>query len=436
MHPEKNDCMKKIFLLTIMAVMPLIMKAATEADSTYTLELRGWVSNDMTFDSRKVIGAVNEQFLFMPLDQDIDAEGNDRNAGFRGKYLALTTRLILDFHSPLYNGGFRLGAQIEADFCASLATVPGLVLRKAYVTMDWQRDYREEKMHHILLAGQTFHPMTSDLLTLTTSINTGSPFSPYSRTPMVKYSAVFPKGMVQAAAIYQYQFASPGPDGNTCEYQYNGGVPALYLGGEYKSKQFRIGGGAQYLLIKPRRFAEEGKVDEWVGSTCGMLYIQATSEHMDFRIKSLAGENMGDMFMISGYGATGYKEDGRSLKYAPLISSATSMTLTAHTNNQVHNVYGTLFGGYIKNFGAREDLLPDMCYTRWANNIDQMFRTSLGVQYRFHELTVGVEYEYTGVLYGELQSNGSVANDHLIGNHRGYLTVLYNFSHLWKFKKK
>ena len=135
--------------------------------------------------------------------------------------------------------------------------------------------------------------------------------------------------------------------------------------------------------------------------------------------------------MMSGYGYYGVKEDGYSRNYAPLTQSATWLTLAYHTAKEKHNVRATVLGGYMKNFGAHHDL--DGVYVRGYDNIDQIFRVAPSIQYLYKGLVLGVEYEYTGVMYGTPQANYSVVGDHLVGNHRAYVMLVYNFSH--KFLK-
>jgi len=66
-----------------------------------------------------------------------------------------------------------------------------------------------------------------------------------------------------------------------------------------------------------------------------------------------------------------------------------------------------------------------------------MFRASAMAFYLFKkDLKAGIEYEYTGVYYGDINPNCTVTNTHLVGNHRASLVVLYYFDFKWHFNKK
>lgn len=431
--------MKKLLCFLLFLVVNLHVTFADEIDSSYTFGIYGFVRNDMTFDTHRSLGAVNELFYFLPYDRQLDAEGNDLNEVNQLKFLGITTRLGMNFHSPLYSHGFRLSANFEADFCgAASPAIACFRLRRANVVFDWERPFDINNVtHHRLMVGQAFHPMTSELLPNIVSLNTGCPFNPFSRAPQIRYTANFPSVRLTAAAVWQFQYTSPGPKGNSNQYQFDNAAPEAYIGAEYHIPHFLIGAGAEYMAIRPRVSTEIDdniyRVNEHVHSFAAQLYLNAGNANWDFRMKTVVGQNLGHLLMMSGYGVSGISADGRSSLYAPLLQSASWLTMTYRTNNIRHNVSATLLGGYIKNFGAGTNV--SRLYTRGPENLDQMFRTSASLQYHFRELDVGAEYEYTGVHYGDVCPNATVTNTHLVNNHRLYLIVMYNFSFDWKIRK-
>jgi hypothetical protein len=187
------------------------------------------------------------------------------------------------------------------------------------------------------------------------------------------------------------------------------------------------------MSLRPRTTAEVNgetvKVNETVNSISTQLFAQYSGKNFTAAAKSIYGQNTGHLLMMSGYGY-GENPDG-SRYYAPLTQSSTWLTAAYHTARENHNIRTTLLGGYMKNFGANKDLKE--VYVRGYNNIDQMFRIAPSIQYLHKGLVLGVEYEYTGVVYGTPQANFSVKGDHLVGNHRAYVMLVYNFSH--KFLK-
>ena len=388
----------------------------------YEFEVYGFVRNDFTFDSRKTFAAVGELFSFIPMDENLNAAGQDLNAVPSSRLLAVVSRFGFNFKSPSFNGMY-INAKIETDFCGAGANYNMFRIRHAYVGLNWK--------HHQLLVGQNWHPMSGDLLPNIVSLNTGAPFNAFSRTPQLRYNAKLNAVTLSAAAIYQLQYPSPGPNGNSTEYQVFGGMPELYLGVTYAANGLKVGLGGEFMSLRPRTTAMVDsmvvKVNETVNSFATQLFAQYSTKNFTVAAKSIYGQNTGHLLMMSGYGYYGVKEDGYSRNYAPLTQSATWLTLAYHTAKEKHNVRATVLGGYMKNFGARHDL--DGVYVRGYDNIDQIFRVAPSIQYLYKGLVLGVEYEYTGVMYGTPQANYSVVGDHLVGNHRAYVMLVYNFSH-------
>jgi hypothetical protein len=422
--------MTKRLKITLFTIVHLLVSIATFANDTtkitekpnpYEFEVYGFVRNDFTFDSRKTLAAVGELFNFIPMDNQLNSLGEDLNAVPSSRLLAVVSRLGFNFKSPTFGDMF-INAKIETDFCGAGANYNMFRIRHAWVGLNWK--------HHQLIAGQSWHPMAGDLLPSIVSLNTGAPFNAFSRAPQVRYNGKINAVTLSAAAIYQLQYPAPGPKGNSTEYQVFGGLPELYLGITYAANGLKIGLGGEYMSIRPRTTTEINgktmKVNEFVNSFASQLFAQYNTKNFTVAAKSIYGQNTGHLLMMSGYGYYGVKEDGYSLNYAPLTQSATWLTLAYNTAKEKHNVRATVLGGYMKNFGARHDL--DGVYVRGYDNIDQIFRVAPSIQYIYKGLVLGLEYEYTGVMYGTPQANYSVVGDHLVGNHRAYVMLVYNFS--------
>jgi len=436
--------MKKLLLSIFVTTLPLLAyAAAVNPDSVYTLNIFGFVENDMSYDTRESFAIAQELFYEFPKDVRLDADGNDLNAVARGRFLALTARLDVAFRSPVYKGGVSVGGKIEGDFTAS--NVAHLQMRHAHGYVDVKRPFGNDgaEMHHRLLVGQAFHPMTDNMIPDMVSINTGSPFAPYSRTPQIRYTATMPYLKVTGAALWKFQFASPVmPDMADLKNTYSAmhAVPEILAGIEYTGDHIRIGTQASWMTIRPRTQAVvDGATYKIEGEHCeswtAQAYLKAGNSHWDFRLETMYGQNVAHHLMNSGYAVTAV--NGMNYEYSPLRLSNTWAEISYRSTNPVHNYMFGIFGGYMKNFGTTRDAVSSsMIYTKWANNVDQMFRASAIGFYMYHDLKVGLEYEYTGVYYGDIQPNCTVTNTHLIGNHRASLVVLYYFDFKWHFNKK
>lgn len=436
--------MKKLFLPLIVTLLPLARaNAVVDPDSVYTLNLFGFVENDMNYDTREYYAIAQELFYEFPKDVKLDTEGKDLNAVARGRFLSLTARLDLAFRSPVYKGGVSVGGKIEGDFTAS--SVAHLQVRHAHGYVDFKRPYgsSDAVMHHRLLIGQAFHPMTDNMIPDMVSINTGSPFAPYSRTPQLRYTATMPNLKVTGAALWKFQFTSPVmPEMADIKNVYSSmhAVPELLAGIEYIGDHIRIGAQASWMTIRPRtQTTTDGNIykieNEHCDSWTAQAYLRAGNRNWEFKIESLYGENVAHHLMNSGYAVTGI--NGRNYEYSPLRMSNTWAEISYKSTNPVHNYMFGIFGGYMKNFGTANDAVsPSLVYTKWANNVDQMFRASAIGFYMYHDFKVGIEYEYTGAYYGEIKPDCTVMNTHLVGNHRASLVVLYYFDFKWHFNNK
>lgn len=427
--------MKKLLLSTLILIATINLKAETpqpteqtgKATEPFKFELYGFVRNDFTFDSRKSLASVCELFCFIPNDIKLNDKGEDINAVPSSRFVSITSRIGFNVTSPLY-GKMRFGAKIEADFCGQANYLTLLRIRQANFTLNWPK--------HKILVGQTWHPMTASLIPEIVSLNTGAPFGPFSRAPQLKYDAHLGCATLTGAAIYQFQYTSPGPEGNSTAYQVFGGLPEFYIGADFGKDNWKIGAGAEYMQIKPANFIDDTKVNASVQSFATQLYAKYSTQNFDIAAKSIYGQNLAHLLMMSGYAEYGFNgTDPTTIRYAPLTQSSSWLVMGYRTNKPNHNIRTALFAGYMKNLGT-DKKITGASYVRGFDNIDQMFRIAPSIKYSFKHLNIGLEYEYTGVYYGSKQPDMTVVNTHLVSNHRAYLIFIYNFNHAFTSSKK
>lgn len=402
-------------------------KTATE-DDKFEFEIYGFVRNDFTYDTRRTLASVSELFSFIPYDNDFDEAGQDLNAVPSARFVSIISRFGFNVVSPLYEK-LRISAKIEADFCGQANYISLMRIRHAHVKFNWP--------HHHILVGQGWHPMSGDLLPEIISLNTGAPFNPFSRAPQIRYDAYIGNTLtLTTAAIYQFQYTSPGPKGNSTAYQIFGGLPEFYAGITSSGKQWKIGFGAEYMQLRPTNEIDDMKTTASVQSFATQLFAKYTTKHCDISAKSVYGQNLAHLLMMSGYAEYGYDgKDPTTIKYTPLTQSATWLTMGYRTVNPVHNVRLCVLGGYMKNFGTKHDVTGNI-FVRGFDNIEQIFRVAPSVKYSFKDLNIGLEYEYTGVMYGTAQPNMIVTDTHRVDNHRAYLICIYNFNNRFISRKR
>ena len=422
-------------------------------------KLYGFIRNFFVYDSRDSKAGTGDLFYYLPLDNkwntaDVnDPAREDLNASPNFRFLALTSRVGFDV-SGYYINNLHFGAKIEGDFYSGLAaakTATGLSgntsvsgtaqarLRQAYVTLTWKDlPMHGEKTAQVgLKMGQAWHPMAADMPHVF-SLEAGAPFGPFSRTPQVTMDAALGEHWIlSAAAIWQQQYQSAGPDGASAAYMKYGCTPEIYAGVTVKGKEVLFRGGVDVVSIKPRNVGPNADVMVHVKdrktSVLGYVYGQYNHKLLSIKAKTTFGEGGEHMNLMSGYAVVD-KTDPTNWKYASMVNSSSWLSLCYGKKWQ-----GVLYLGYVKNFGlaktagkqlAKEDVY--FCGNGFSN-INQMYRINPQLLYNLGKFTLGLEYQWTAVQYGKYV-NGmlndcalATENLHWVGNNRVNMMVKFTF---------
>ena len=435
--------MKKMI---VMAAMLLASLPFIHAQDTAKVRIKpyGFVRNYLNVDSRRMMTVCGGEYLMIPYDEDwnmteaqaqlYDAadERFDRNAVSEAHLLALSTR----FGLKLEGGnlwGFRLSGRVEGDFAGFGTSNTVLRLRLAYVTLG--------KGGNQLLIGQDWHPLSGSLMPEVLGMAAGAPFRPHSRTPQVRYT-LNPEGLgVSAAALWQYQYTSPGPDGESTAYANRSLVPELFFGLHYKAHDIYAQLGVDYTNMLVRQ--EIPVIDYMTGDTLynhldvgrchsfsPTLYFQYTPGLFSLKMRSTLVQNLGHLNMLSGY-AWAVDADG-NMAYIPMQASVSYLDLAWGHRWRVNMMLG-----YQHNLGlANKDygivgLNSDYLYMKkGVKNIHNIFRCAPSISYNTKAFNIGLEYEMTGITYGQLDlTDGTILPDNrrLVFGHRLCALVKYNF---------
>ena len=122
-----------------------------------------------------------------------------------------------------------------------------------------------------------------------------------------------------------------------------------------------------------------------------------------------------------------------SWDYTPLRATISYLNLSYGKKYRAN-----LFLGYAKNLGAAIDLhdfgsAQYLIYTKGGDqftHLDDIWRICPGISYNVKAFNLGLEYELTGVHYGDLDSRAAILdndNRHSVLNHRICALVKYNF---------
>lgn len=451
----------------------------------------GFIRNYFAFDSRESMSGVGDLYNYQPYDESWNmtpeeaattgVERQDLNAQSTFRFLSLTTRVGLDVVGYKWRNT-EFGAKIEADFYAGLSgtvhKVGGVAqfrLRRAYLTLAWDslrmnsKDYARVE----LLMGQEWHPMAADLSDVI-ALNSGAPFGPFSRTPQVKMDARLGQYFtLTAAAIWQMQYQSIGPRGQSAEYIGYSKTPEAYLGLSFHHKGWLVRVGADLLSIKPRQMGialdangkpikhntvilgkdtlvpTTVKVKDRITTISPFVYLQYKKGDFSIKAKSIFAEAGEHMNLNGGYGVSRINEGG-SYSYTPTRTSSSWISIVyggqvgKQEDKHPQRLEGILFAGYIRNFGTKEALydpngdgiistseITDYYYYPRVPNMKRMWRLTPTILWTIGKFQLGCEYEITSVHYGDvtqINTHGLAEKGlHWVTNHRVQLMTKYNF---------
>lgn len=396
-----------------------VSAAAADDEAKIKVSPYGFVENQMFIQNRSSFQAADGLLNFFPKDENPDVDGDDLNEGLNSRMIAINTRVGLVFTGPDVLGA-RSKALVEGDFSTAGMC---FFLRQGHLQLDWDADR--------LLFGQTGHPMCTDLMPGTINIAIGSPFNALNRSPMLRYDHLFLEDKsldLTLAAIYQFcSGVSVGPNGKSNEYQTNSGIPEMWLGLKYSVNGFSVETGVDWTNISPRTVNDNNrKVSERISCPSALLQMSYNTGKLSLRAKTIYGYDLTHLNMAGGYGVSKINSDG-SYEYSAL----------RQTSSWIFASYGStwrvgLFGGFMKNLGADDDLVDTdkllWVYNGSVNNIDMMYRICPQIEYNVANISLGLECELTTVYYGDtVGKRGKVTDTYNVTNRRLFLSAKYNF---------
>lgn len=427
--------MKKIVSTIALAAACVLTLSAQEAkqDNKPAVKFYGFVRNFASIDDRVCSAGTQDLFMHLPKDQNINAEGVDLNAQTTARMVALTSRLGVDVN---YNvDGYKIGGKIEADFYNQNGSTAVLRLRQAYLTVN--RGIVTMKM------GQAWHPMAADMVDVF-SLNTGAPFTPFSRTPVWLFDVKATDNIIATAgAISQMQYLSNGPDGNSQNYIKHGGSE-FYAGLSYVDKHFTFRVGADFLTISPRW---QGKtlldvkypVDEKVSMVTPFFYAKYKNDNFGIQTKVTLNQAGEHLYMMGGYAISNVTLDlsngHTTYDYTPTKGLTANVSTFCKFGKGFKAI---LFGGYYKNLGLAQEVDPAVYAlgyyynTNGATNLTQAYRVTPELVYTIGgRLDIGLEYEMTAATYGDFdgQNKRGLATQNLrtVTNNRFQLLTKFTF---------
>lgn len=383
----------------------------------FSYKFYGQVRGDLFYNSRANAETVDGLFYLYPKDKDPDAGGKDLNATPNGSFYLLYSRIGVDVEGPEI-GKAVTTAKLEGDFRGSGSTFALFRIRHAYVNLDWGKS--------AVLIGQTWHPLFGDVSPQILNLSVGAPFQPFNRSPLIRYRFQDKGWQLTAAAIWQLQYLSAGPNGKSEEYIKNSCLPEFFLGADYKiNKNWLAGAGMEVLSLVPRTRSTVNdrvyKVSERVTSLSFEAHAKYTSPTLFVAAKTVLASNLTQASMLGGFGVTSIDSHTGEMEYTPYRHSAT----------WVNVVYGKkwkpgLFVGYLKNLGTNDALVGSTYGV--GLDVDQLLTVNVQCTYNLPHWKIGVEYGPSTAWYGDFDpADGSIRNTHSIINQRVLGVLIYMF---------
>lgn len=375
----------------------------------------GQIRTDLFYNSRANEETVDGLFYMYPKDKVLDENGQDLNADGNSNFYTLYTRLGLDVQGPML-GGAKTSAKVEFDFRGSGSTLSVVRLRHAYLNLDWGKSD--------LLVGQTWNPLYGDVAPQILNLNMGAPFQPFGRAPQIRYRYEEKNWRLTAAAVWQSQYLSQGPNGKSNKYIKNSCIPELYVGVDYKDPKWLVGAGIEMISLVPRTETTVNdktyKVDERITSLSYEVHLKYKSEKWLVAAKSVLGSNLTHTSMLGGYGVKSVNDKTGEQDYSP----------NRNTSSWLNICYGqkwkpAVFFGYMKNLGT-SDAVSKMYGT--GTDVDQLVSASAELTYNVPHWKLGVEYNFCSAWYGSMNpSNGKIIDTHSVNNSRIVASALFQF---------
>ena len=398
--------------LIVLASALLLASSAFAQDAKPTFKWYGFIRNYYAFDTRESVSGTEDFFYYVP--KDVAMKGDiDANEVSTFRFAAITSRLGVDVTGYEFKD-WKIGAKIEGDFYSGVSGVTGTAtfrLRQAFLTM--------AKGNYTLKAGQAWHPMAADMPDVF-SLNTGAPFGPFSRTPLIQAERKLSDNWTLTdAIIWQMQYVSAGPDGASANYMKYGMIPEIYLGLNRKFDGGLARLGVDVLSISPSHGIVDGAMHKnRITTYSPFLYLQYASGPFSVKFKTIYAQAGEHMNLNGGYGVA-MKHDNGSITYTPTVNSSSWVSLQYKKDDMQY----ILFGGFVKNLGTVRSLESDGDYYKDArgtfsedvnthssllyfsknsfSNMNAMWRLTPTVIKNIGKVAIGLELELTSIQYGD-----------------------------------
>lgn len=402
---------------------------AAPAEKEWDVSLYGFIRTDYIWDSRKSAQVREYNLNLYPLDESLDANGDDVNATDASNFLSVVSRLGVKAKGPNVWGAKMTGT-LEGDFFGNTEATIGLFrLRHAYVNMDWAKTS--------ITAGQTWYPtFIPEVFPGVANFSTGIMFNPFGWASQVRIKQNFTKELSFAVTAYkEREFTTSTATGGTQNAaSINSALPTLHGQFQFKNKNWIAGLGVEYKSLQPLTVSAGKASSEKVNSTTVVGYAKYSNDKFSVKAYGISGGNMFNMVMLGGF--AGYTETGGQEKYEAIKTTAYWVDIASNGKK----IAPGLFFGMTSNGGTGKDGATAF-YGRGftaatatpsvpTRIVDKVMRVSGRVDFKQNKFRVTPELEYTAATWGDPNAKKDFtvdANQKDVSNMRFVISCAYSF---------
>lgn len=367
----------------------LFLTSGVPTAGAQSVRIGGFIKSSYYYDTQQVVSAREGDFLLYPaLATDADDEANDTDNLLFFPFFSRLSLSVGDLPEAL---GAQVTGYIETDFFGPTNDeLNTLRIRRAFARLDWGD--REA------LFGMDWSPFFLSAWPRVIATETGAPFNPFARWPMMKLT--LKPGNLRVSGILAQQRDAFQEIGGLKQQQQSG-LPAAMLSLELVSGGNSIGLNSMIKWIRPTLTSDRFST----GVVQGFANLVAPG--LAARANVTFGGDVADHLTTGGYAIVG--EDA----FEPLNVLAFWLDVETTSAFSVG-----LFGGYLQNLGTSESGLDPAAAVFAArgygsdNAIEVVWRVAPRIAYTAGRFRMAFELQATSARY-VVGTPGTIYDDSL-----------------------
>jgi hypothetical protein len=389
-------------------------------EKPYKVEVYGFARVDYSWDTRQSAQVREYHLNLWPLDEKLDANGEDINATGASNFLSVVSRLGVKASGPDVWGA-KVSGVLEGDFFGNTQQSIALFrLRHAYAKLDWEKTS--------ITFGQTWYPhFIPEVFPGVANFSTGIPFNPFGWATQFRIDQALSKELKFSFFAYKdREFGAVPADGNQNSPVYNSLLPSMHGRLEFRNKQWIAAVGGELRPVKPLIESNNLKSNETLNSPIFLAYAKYNHDKFHIKAYGITGENLTHLVMLGGYASV--LNGTQPVTYSGIKTNSVWIDIASNNKKTAPG----LFIGYTNQDGLSGAENVDKIFARGISatrGVKDMWRASARVDFKQNKFRLTPELEYTAATHADtditnLKLNG---NENKVGNFRATISAVYLF---------